>query len=119
MIKFAPKAQLTVDHRQLGPYYIARIKPVLDGTWKSAETWDGLKDGIVEMAPYTNMPDDVKPRWPRTPQPRSSPASSIPSPARSPSRTARRSARPARPLPDGELLGMNYYVKGIDDQLPQ
>jgi len=22
-------------------------------------------------------------------------------------------------LPDGELLGMNYYIKGVDDKLPQ
>ena len=24
-----------------------------------------------------------------------------------------------KPLPDGELLGMNYYIKGVDDKLPQ
>ena len=24
-----------------------------------------------------------------------------------------------KPLPDGDILGMNWYVKGIDDQLPQ
>ncbi len=22
-------------------------------------------------------------------------------------------------LPDGDILGMNWYVKGIDDKLPQ
>jgi hypothetical protein len=22
-------------------------------------------------------------------------------------------------LPDGDILGMNWYVKGMDDQLPQ
>ena len=24
-----------------------------------------------------------------------------------------------KPLPDGDILGMNWYVKGIDDKLPQ
>ena len=37
-----------------------RTQAVLDGTWKSQSSWDGLKDGILHMAPYTNMPDDVK-----------------------------------------------------------
>ena len=35
MIKFGPKAQLTADHRQLGPYYIERVKLALDGKWTS------------------------------------------------------------------------------------
>ena len=33
---------------------------MLDGTWKSHDTWGGIKDGMVVMAPFTNMPDDVK-----------------------------------------------------------
>ena len=33
---------------------------MLDGTWKSTDTWEGIKDGMVVMAPFTNMPDDVK-----------------------------------------------------------
>ena len=34
MIKFAPKAQLTSIVDDWGPYYISRVKAVLDGTWK-------------------------------------------------------------------------------------
>ena len=34
-------------------------------------------------------------------------------------RTARRSnARAATTLDDGQILGMNFYVKGIDDKIP-
>ena len=43
-----------------GPYYIERVKAELDGTWKSEDFWGGLKSKLVVMAPYTNMPDDVK-----------------------------------------------------------
>src|ERR1700682_598415 len=60
MIKFGPKAQLTSIIDNWGPYYIARVKAELNGTWKSEDTWDGLKQKMVVMAPYTNMPDDVK-----------------------------------------------------------
>ena len=32
---------------------------VLDGTWKSTDTWGGMKDGMVVLSPFTNMPDGV------------------------------------------------------------
>ena len=33
---------------------------MIDGTWEQVDVWGGMKDGHVVMAPYTNMPDDVK-----------------------------------------------------------
>src|SRR6202045_2502585 len=60
MIKFGPKAQLTSILDTWAPYYIARVKAELDGTWKSEDAWGGLDSELVVMAPYTNMPDDVK-----------------------------------------------------------
>ena len=60
MIKFGPKAQLTADTDYWGGYYTKRAQDVLDGKWKSEDTWGGLDSGMVVMAPYTNMPDDVK-----------------------------------------------------------
>ena len=60
MIKFGPKAQLTGDTDYWGGYYTKRAQDVLDGKWKSEDTWGGLDSGMVVMAPYTNMPDDVK-----------------------------------------------------------
>ena len=60
MIKFGPKAQLTADTDYWGGYYTKRAKDVLEGKWKSEDTWGGLDSGMVVMAPYTNMPDDVK-----------------------------------------------------------
>ena len=59
MIKFAPDHQLTAIIDDWAPYYVARVKAVLDGTWESTDTWDGMGPGMVAMAPYTNLPDDV------------------------------------------------------------
>ena len=59
MIQFAPSTQLTAILDDWGPYYIDRVKAVIDGTWESADTWGGMDSGMVAMAPYTNMPDDV------------------------------------------------------------
>ena len=55
-----PKAQLTAIIDNWADYYVARTKAVLDGTWKSEDTWGGLAASMVVMAPYKNMPDDVK-----------------------------------------------------------
>jgi hypothetical protein len=60
MIRFGAKAQLTADTDYCGGYYTKRANDVLDGKWRSEDTWGGLDSGMVVMAPYTNMPDDVK-----------------------------------------------------------
>ena len=60
MIKFGPKAQLTAIVNNWGPYYVERVQAVLDDKWTSGDVWGGLKSKMLVMAPYTNMPDDVK-----------------------------------------------------------
>ena len=60
MIRFGPHAQLTSVTDYWGGYYAKRAQAVLDGTWKSEDTYGGLDTGMVAMSPYTNMPDDVK-----------------------------------------------------------
>ena len=73
-----------------GPYYIKRVQAVLDGTWKSQTRWEGMKEGMVDLAPFTNMPDDVKAMAEDTDRQDQGRRAATPSPARSPSRTARR-----------------------------
>ena len=59
MIKFAPQAQLTSSIDHWDDYYIERVKAAMDGSWKTGDTWGGLASGMLQMAPYANMPDDV------------------------------------------------------------
>lgn len=61
MKAFAPKAQLTAILDVWSHYYVQRTKDVMDGTWKSQSVWQGLKDGMVGMAPYGDeVPADVR-----------------------------------------------------------
>ena len=60
MINFAPNTQLTAIIDDWGPYYVERVRAVLEGTWESADTWGGMDTGMVKMAPYTNMPENVR-----------------------------------------------------------
>jgi len=52
MSKFAPKAHLTAIEDIWGPHYIARAKAMLDGSWKSEDFWEGIKEGDVVISPY-------------------------------------------------------------------
>lgn len=60
MSAFAPTAHLTAIEDIWGPYYILRAQAVIDGTWESADTWDGMVDGTVVISPYNPaVPADV------------------------------------------------------------
>ncbi|HUR42663.1 MAG TPA: BMP family ABC transporter substrate-binding protein [Aestuariivirga sp.] len=118
MIKFAPKAQLTANTDDWDGYYIARVKAVLDGTWKSEDTWGGMDAGMVVLAPFTNMPDDVKAMAEATvAKIKSGELKPFTGPITKQDGTVAGEA--GKSLPDGDILGMNWYVKGVDDKLPQ
>ena len=102
MIKFAPNTQLTAIIDDWGPYYVERVRAALNGTWEMKDTWGGMDTGMVKMAPFTNMPTDV----------------------------AHLAARAAKDIElgkldpfggkfsDGELLGMQDYLPGLDAMKP-
>lgn len=117
MIKFAPKSQYTAIVDDWGPYYIERIGEVLAGTWKPEDRWEGIKEGAVHMADYTNLPDDVVAMAKETEAKIAGGWNPFTGPV------AKQDG--SEWLKDGEvaddktLLGMNFYVKGVDDKLPQ
>jgi simple sugar transport system substrate-binding protein len=118
MIKFGPKTQLTAIIDNWGPYYVERTKLQLDGKWTSGDVWGGLKSKMFLMAPYTNMPDDVKKLAIDT---EAAIADGTLHPFKCPlvdqsGKTVE--CKGGTHLEDGQILGMNYYVKGIDDKLP-
>jgi basic membrane protein A len=118
MIKFGPKAQLTSIMDNWGPYYIARVKAELDGTWKSEDIWDGLKQKMVVMAPYTNMPDDVKKAAEET-EAAIKDGKLFPFKCPVVGQDGKEvECKGGDKLADGQVLGMNFYVKGIDDKIP-
>jgi basic membrane protein A and related proteins len=59
MISFAPRDQLTASVNDWGGYYTQRIGALLNGSWAATDTWGGFADGMLQMAPYRNMPDEV------------------------------------------------------------
>ncbi len=118
MIEFGPKAQMTAIVDNWGDYYIARAKAVIDGTWKSEDTWGGFDQEMVHLAPFTNLPDDVVAMAEET-------VAKIKSGEFHPFTGPVKKQDGSDWLADGEvaddgtLLGMNFYVAGVDDKLPQ
>ena len=94
------------------------VQAVMDGTWESQDVWHGMDHGSVVMAPYTNMPDDVAAMATKT-------AAAIKDGSLEPFTGPITKQDGSAWLADGErsdigtLLGMNFYVKGVDDKLPQ
>jgi len=61
MSTFAPKAHLTAPIWNWGPFYQTIVKQVQDGTWKAESVWPGLAEGIVDLAPMSDMvPQDIQ-----------------------------------------------------------
>jgi simple sugar transport system substrate-binding protein len=59
MISFAPNTQLTACVNMWGGYYTQRIQALLANKWTSIDTWGGFDVGMLQMAPFRNMPPDV------------------------------------------------------------
>lgn len=61
MIEFAPMPRVSSIIDNWAPYYIERTRAVMDGTWESVSTWDGMDTGMVEIGEITDaVPADVK-----------------------------------------------------------
>lgn len=117
MIKFGPETQLTSIIDDWGPYYTKRVQALIDGTWEQSDVWGGMREGHVVMAPFTNMPDDVKAAAEAAVakimggfEPFTGPISK---------QDGSEWLKDGEVAEDGVLLGLNFYVKGVDDKLPQ
>ena len=61
MSMFAPKAHLTAPVWNWAPFYTQTVDQVRSGSWKSASVWWGMKEGMVDLAPFGPMvPEDVR-----------------------------------------------------------
>ena len=117
MINFGPNTQLTSIVDDWAPYYIRRIKALKDGSYEQVDKWEGLAEGNVAMAPFTNMPDDVKVMAEET-------TAKIKSGELEPFTGPIKKQDGTDFLAEGEkadlgtLLGMDFYVEGVDGTLP-
>jgi basic membrane protein A and related proteins len=118
MYDAAPDAQLTAIIDNWGPYYITRTQAVLDGTWETQSSWDGLLEGTVQMADYTNLSEEDA-EAARVLEAKITSGEFHPFTGPISDQSGAERYADGVVAPDGDLLGMTWYVQGIDDQLPQ
>ena len=118
MSEYAPAPRVSSIIDNWAPYYLARTKAVMDGTWASVDTWDGIGAGMVKIGEITDaVPADVKAEALAL-------AASIASgdyhPFTGPLNKQDGSAWLAagETADDGTLAGMNFYVEGLTGDVP-
>lgn len=119
MSAFAPKAQLTSIIDDWNAYYVDRTQAVMDGTWASEDTWGGIASGLVGFAEYgEGVPDDVKAAADLV---REGIVAGTMHPFQGPllNQAGEEIIPAGENLDDGVLLGMNYYVEGVQGDLPK
>jgi basic membrane protein A and related proteins len=119
MSRFAPNNVMTSIIDDWAPYYVERTRAVLEGKWESKDSFDGLAKGKVVMAPYKNIPDDVKKLAETT---EAAIKSGQMDPFKCPvvdqsGKTLE--CKGGDRLSDEQVFGLNVYVQGIDDKVPQ
>jgi len=118
MIKFAPDTQLTASVDHWDEYYVERVKAAMDGSWKSGDVWGGLKSCMLHMAPYLNMPDDVKALAEKTEAGIKSGQTMIfMGPMKAQDGTVK--IADGQMLDDGAIAGMDWLAEGVEGQLPK
>ncbi|MFQ5438488.1 MAG: BMP family ABC transporter substrate-binding protein [Paracoccaceae bacterium] len=118
MLKFGPNARLTSIIDNWGPYYVARVKAAMDGTWKSTDTWDGIAPGMVQIGAFSDkIPADVRASAQALADGLAAGTiHSFTGPINKQDGSAWLAA--GEVADDGTLAGMNFYVEGVDGELP-
>ncbi|NIZ15699.1 BMP family ABC transporter substrate-binding protein [Phaeobacter sp. HF9A] len=119
MAEYAPAPRVSSIIDNWAPYYIARTKAVMDGTWESGNTWDGIGAGMVKIGEITDaVPANVKEDALAL---KAAIASGEHHPFTGPLNKQDGSVWLAEGevADDGTLAGMNFFVEGIDGTIPE
>ena len=119
MAEYAPMPRVSSIIDNWAPYYIARTQAVMDGTWESVATWDGIGAGMVEIGEISDaVPAELK-------------AEALAMvdaigkgdyhPFTGPLKKQDGSdwLAEGETADDGTLAGMNFYVEGLEGDIPQ
>lgn len=118
MAEFGPVPRVSSIIDNWAPYYIDRVKAVMDGTWESTDTWDGISTGMVGIGEISSaVPADVKAEALAL---KDAIAAGEYHPFTGP--INKQDGTPwlaeGETASDGDLLGMNFYIEGLTGDVP-
>ena len=119
MRSFAPNAFLTAPIWNWGALYTKVAEQVHNGTWKSEQIWWGMKEDLVRLADFSaKVPEDVRTLVAEK-------AAAIKAGTFHPftgpikDQSGKEVVAAGQTPADGELLGMNYFVEGVQGTIPK
>ena len=119
MLDYAPKPRVSSIIDNWNQYYIDRVGAVIDGTWESKDTWDGIDAGMVEIGEITDaVPAEVKEAALAL---KDAIAAGEVHPFTGPLKKQDGSdwLAEGEVADDATLAGMNFYVEGLTGEIPQ
>lgn len=119
MAEYGPFPRVSSIIDNWSPYYIARTQAVIDGSWESVDTWDGIPTGMVKIGEISDaVPADLKAEALGM-------SEAIRTGAYHPFTGPLNKQDGSAWLADGEvaddgtLAGMGFYVEGLTGEIPQ
>ncbi len=119
MIEYAPEPRISSIIDDWAPYYIQEVQAVMDGTWKSHSTWDGIGPGMVGIGEFTEaIPEDIRAEATKL---KEDIASGAVHPFTGPLKKQDGSdwLAEGETADDATLAGMDFYVEGIQGEIPR
>ncbi|WP_226526931.1 BMP family ABC transporter substrate-binding protein [Metabacillus niabensis] len=119
MNKYAPDTYVTNPTLNWGPYYVDVVQSVIDGTWKPGSYYGGLKEQMVDLAPYgKNVPQDVQTVVEEKKQEMIDGSLEVfTGPITDQTGEVKLTEGETMPLED--ILSMNWFVKGVKGTIPE
>ena len=97
MSEYAPMPRVSSIIDNWAPYYIDRVQAVIDGTWESTDTWDGIAPGMVKIGEITDA---------------------VPAEVKAEAEALIAWLGEGETADDGTLAVMNFYVEGLTGDIP-
>jgi simple sugar transport system substrate-binding protein len=119
MSDYAPNYQLTAATHHWGSFYIDVAKKVMDKTWKSESVWGGIKEGMMDIAPFSEKVPKTVASLVEKQKKMIKEGTLHPFQGIVKDQSGKVRVQEGQVMSDDDLKNMDYYVEGIMGSIPK